>query len=264
MQQALRPVLYTQRNKAKHHMEAMEAGWPEAERYDLANGRLAKDKPGMRAVHIIGGLQFGALERLREIRAANLDYVFYDRAYFGGGPQSDRLRITARAYQKHLLDLDAPAGRAARIGVELQPWREGGTHIMVVPPGEAIRALFGLGNWEAETMARLKRATERQAWISRKGAEQPPLAERLRDCWAVVTWSSNVAVEAICAGVPAFVSSWSAAAPVAGNLAELEARIEAPRRPEREAWAESLAWGQFNLEEIRSGFARSVVMETFA
>ena len=262
----VRQVLYTQRVKARAHMVAMEAGWPEAERYDLANGRLIPDN-GTPALHIVGGLQFGALYRMREIRAAGMPYIFYDRAYFGGGPHSDRLRITRGAYQKHAIERgrwdNRLSSRAAALGVELDPWRASGSHILLVPPGEAIRALFGLGDWEAETLARLKACTDRPVRVSRK-PDPVPLSIRLRDCHCVVTWTSNVAVEAICAGVPAVCAFWSAAGPVAGNLDELEAYIERPLKPEREAWAESLAWGQFNLDEIRSGFARAVIMEATA
>jgi hypothetical protein len=74
-----------------------------------------------------------------------------------------------------------------------------------------------------------------------------------------VTWSSNVAVEAICAGVPAFTSKLSAASPVAGDLEFLEAMIEKPPMPEREQWAWSLAYGEFTLQEIQSGYAREVI-----
>ena len=262
----LRPVLYIQRHKAQHHMKAMEAGFP-GDRCNLDDNRLAKVRGGQPSLHIIGGLQYGALARLCEIRAGGEPYIFYDRAYFGGGPRSDRLRIEANAYQRHILDWHVEPGRARALGVELADWRKDGSHILVVPPGPAIRSLFGLGDWEKETLARLKRCTDRPVRVSYKD-DPVPLAERLRNCWAVVTWTSNVAVDAICAGIPAFVSRWSAAMPVAENLAQLESYIEGPRRhpgvADREEWADSLAWGQFNLDEIASGLARSIVMEKFA
>lgn len=260
-------VLYTQHYKAFHHMKAMEAGWPDAERLSLDAGRLAPPN-GADRLHIVGGLQFGALDRMRKIRAAALPYIFYDRAYFGGGPRSDRLRITAGAYQKHWIDRawggNRTPGRAAAFGVTLRPWRHGGGHILLVPPGEAIRTLFGLGDWEGQMLARLKRATQREVRVSYKG-DPAPLEERLHNCHCVVTWTSNVAVDAIVAGVPAFTSEWSAAAPVAWDLDMLWTDIEMPRRNgEREIWAESLAWGQFTLQEIASGLARSIVMEAFS
>jgi hypothetical protein len=80
-----------------------------------------------------------------------------------------------------------------------------------------------------------------------------------------VTWTSNVAVEAIVAGVPAFVSRYSAAAPMAGMLDTLEHRIETPPMPDgREGWAASLAYGQFTLAEIASGYCAEIVMDQIA
>ena len=257
----MRHVLYTQTHKAKHFMDAMLAGFP-GDRWPFDCARLVKQRADEKVLHIIGGLQFGALDRMREIRDMGLPYIFYDRAYWGGGPQSDRIRITANAYHKNWIEKRKP-GRFEQIGGKLQPWKEGGTHIMVVPPGEAIRKLFRLpSTWEEDMLKRLRKITKRPVWPSYKN-DVVPLAERLAKCHCVVTFTSNVAVEAITAGVPAFTSEYAAAAPVAWNLNLLEDALEYPRHGNREAWAESLAWGQFSTNEIRSGFAKEVVMEAF-
>ena len=253
----MRHVLYTQRHKARAHMEAMEKGFPGA-RISLDEGKLF---PGDDVLHIVGGLQFGALDRMKEIQRAGAPFIFYDRAYFGGGPGSDRLRITAGAYQKHLLQIGVK-GRFQRLGVELKPWRAGGGHILLVPPSPAVRTLFSVADdWEARIVKRLEKVG-REVRVSHKG-DPIPLEDRLRDCWCVVTWTSNVAVDAIVAGIPAVTSPYSAAAPVSGSLLELETIVKNPIRPAREAWAESLAWGQFSLDEIRSGHAKEIVMEGF-
>jgi len=75
----------------------------------------------------------------------------------------------------------------------------------------------------------------------------------MRDCWALVTHSSNVAVDAVIAGVPVFVEPTSPAAPV-GNL-DL-AKMENPNMPERGPWFDSLMAQQFTVDEMRSGLAR--------
>lgn len=266
-------VHYTQGHKARAHIDAVRAGFPGRE-WSLDANRLAPDSAG--CVHVLGGLQFGALDRLREIRAAGLSYVHYDRAYFGGGPNSDRLRLVANAYHAHRAHL--PDGvnwaqthdRLRAFGVTLARQRQAGAGdaIMVVPPSEPICALFDLpapDAWAAAIVARLANATERPVWISKKG-DPEPLERRLARCHAVVTWTSNVAVEATLAGVPAFAGPWSPAAPVALPLAELERQIEAPSLAPwstRVDWAGALAWAQFTLEEIRRGYAREIVMQAF-
>lgn len=211
-------------------------------------------------VHIITGLQFGALETLKAVRRSGEPYIFIDRAYFGGGHKSGRMRMTFGAYQQNWL---ASKPVAREWGVTLEPWRDGGEFIMAVPPSPQVEDLFDF-RWERDFMPRIKAAcagVELRVVVSLKSdRDASPLAERLKGCAAVVTWSSNVAVEAICAGVPAWTSPHAAAAPVAGDLARFDPR--ASLQPvHRDAWFRSLCWAQFTVDEVRNGFARDVVME---
>ncbi len=250
-------AIYTQRRKARHFTEAMIAGFPAAQMASEP-GQLDPSAD----LHILGGLQFGCLALMRQILSGRLDYVFWDRAYVGGGTQSDRLRLTYNGYQKVVVDKGRSLARFEAFGGRLQPWRKGGSHLLLVPPGEAIQDLLCGRSWLDRTLAALRQATNRPIRISHKG-DPVPLEERLRDCHAVVTYTSNVAVEAICAGVPAFTAWLAAAGPVAGAIDHVHRPdcIEQPPQPDREAWAASLAWGQFTTGEIRSGFARAVVLE---
>lgn len=84
----------------------------------------------------------------------------------------------------------------------------------------------------------------------------PPLAHDLRDCWCVVTWSSNAATEALLAGLPAIVCGPAHILAAVCNR-HLEDAVEPVRRL-REPAFERLAWSQWTLDEIASGepFAR--------
>jgi UDP:flavonoid glycosyltransferase YjiC (YdhE family) len=73
--------------------------------------------------------------------------------------------------------------------------------------------------------------------------DEVPFEEDLAEAFCVVTHSSNTAVEAILAGVPAFVLGQSAAQPFACNDLKM---IEAPF---------VLADNQWTLKEIREGKA---------
>lgn len=250
-------VIYTQYGKARHSTEAMVAGFPAAER-PSTGGALAAGYD----LHIFGGLQFGSLSLMQAVLREGRHYVFWDRAYLGGGTKTDRLRITKNAYQKQAVEARTLA-RFEAFGGKLEPWHlpnETG-HVMVVPPSAAIGEVWGFrpDDWLDGICATLRQVTDRPMLVSFKG-DTVPLARRLENCHCVVTWSSNVAVEAVCAGVPAFVGDTSAARPVASTLTEMRYGIEHPRKPDREAWAAALAWGQFTLAEIKSGMARTVVL----
>lgn len=257
----MEPVHYFVAEKNAHHGEAIVAGF-RARREGAGRKRPVR---GPKVLHLVGGLQHGSLEVLQQVLERREPYVFFDRAYFGGGYGTDRLRVVPNAYQHHWLGERRDPGRLnSAFGVRLQPWQGDGRHIMVVPPSAAVVRLFGLGRWEEQMLARLRACTKRPVMVSRKDdRDQVPLERRLAECHCVVTWTSNVAVDAILAGVPAFVSAHSAARPVAGLLGDLEAQLERPPRPERLGWAAALAWGQFGLAEIKSGLAREITMEHF-
>ena len=72
----------------------------------------------------------------------------------------------------------------------------------------------------------------------------------ISDAWAVINWNSNPGVISALHGVPVFVSTESLAAPV-GNLNFGE--IENPITPDREQWANDLAYTEWTVDEIRRG-----------
>lgn len=222
--------------------------------------RIDQPQLGRGFVHIVAGLQFGALQTFKEIRAAGEPYIFVDRAYFGGGSKSGRMRMTLNAYQQNWI---APARGGRDWGIALQPWRRDGDFVMVVPPSPEVEQVFCI-RWERDWMPRIRAATARPIVVSPKSdRDKSPIADRLKGCYAVVTWTSNVAVDAICAGVPAFVAGESAAVAVAHPIGAVAEWIERTRvSPRRDVWANSLAHGQFTVEEVRSGFAREIVMES--
>src|SRR5690349_14872075 len=258
----MRPAVhYLVREKNAHHGAAIARGFGArtvpAERRTLERS----------ALHIIGGLQHGSLELMQQVMDAGEPYVFVDRAYFGGGPGTNCLRVVPSAYQHHWLER-WPTDRLEAIqsqvpSCRLQDWRAQGAHVLLVPPSEAVCQLFGLGDWGAAMYRRLQDCFDGPIVVSRKG-DGIPARKHFPNCWAVVTWTSNVAVEAVLAGVPAFVSPASAAWPVALGLDALEARIEKPYLADnRLAWAAALAYGQFDLSEIKSGYAAEIALAHF-
>tara|TARA_B100000519_G_C14099582_1_gene370359 strand:- start:344 stop:790 length:447 start_codon:yes stop_codon:yes gene_type:complete len=76
------------------------------------------------------------------------------------------------------------------------------------------------------------------------------LAERLKTAWAVVSHSSNPAMTAVFSGVPVYVSEASLSHEVGNKSFE---NINDPHMPDRQQWANKLAYTEWWIEEIQQG-----------
>lgn len=159
-----------------------------------------------------------------------------------------------------------PSDRFAAHNVAIQPWRSGGTHILIAGMSDkaAFYAGFKVEEWERETIAKLQAVTTRPivyrpkpSWKAARPIDgvqysEPavPLELAMKHAWAVVTHHSNVAVDAILAGVPAFC--WHG---VAREMSSQDiGQIEHPFRPEgRLEWASDIAYTQWSVVEIAYG-----------
>jgi hypothetical protein len=114
--------------------------------------------------------------------------------------------------------------------------------------------------WLQNTLTTLERHTDRPLVVREKppGFVATDLAQAFQDVHAVVTYVSNMAIDAILAGIPVFVDHKSAARWVGHT--DLSA-IESPVYPDRIPWLRHLAYCQFTVEEMANGFAWSVLQE---
>lgn len=158
--------------------------------------------------------------------------------------------------------------RFTALGVAFRPWRAQGRHILVCGQrGIGYGGIDHAESWAADVIRRLSGLTPRPILFRPHPAGQrrprfsnaetvdcrQPLADQLRDCWAVVVWTSNSATSALIAGIPVFYEGPSIiTALAAAKGVEL---IDTPPMPEREPAFVNLAWGQWSLEEIGAGTA---------
>jgi hypothetical protein len=200
---------------------------------------------------------------------------YADNGYFlPGKSETSYFRITRNALQHNGEGKATPEALARwrALNIPIKPWRVSGAHVLVCPPGRLFGATFGFDadQWLEDTVEELKKHTDREirfrlkmSWNDAKPAYMKnwrgipktsvatPLADDLVDCWALVTHSSNAAVEAVLAGVPVFHTAPCGASVV--GLSDLS-RIEQPRMDgDREAMAAVLAANQWTLPEMRSG-----------
>lgn len=222
--------------------------------------RYAEDETDPRpGVPIVWGVLRGSDRVIASAKHSGQYFFCVDDAYFSRG-DGRCCRITRNGYEAGRVR-ECPTDRIQSQGVVLQPWQRGGRNVLVCPPAGYFVAAHGGVNWLDTTLETLRRHTDRPIVVRRTpqpGETAEPLAEALSKAHALVTPSSNVAIEAVVAGVPIFVSPASAAAPM--GLSDLSS-IEEPVYPDRDKWLAHLAYCQFSFEELRSGAAWHMLLE---
>lgn len=168
-----------------------------------------------------------------------------------------------------------PSDRAAAHNIEIKPWRKyAGEHILVAGMSAKAAAAEGLAAeaWEKEAIMRLRPLTDRPIiyrpkpnWAGARplaGAmmdSRTPLAQALADCYAVVTHHSNVAIDALMAGVPCICPHGVASALSAHRIDQIN---DLPMSGNRKQFAADLAYTQYSIDEMRSGIAWDYISQT--
>lgn len=207
----------------------------------------------LHSIPVVWGVLRGSNEIIERAKAQSLNFYYIDHAYFNRG-HGNSYRITRNGYEAGPVR-KCTADRFKKLDVSIEPWRRSGRSIIVCPPTDFFAAAHGCENWLEETLTQLRLETDRPIVVRAKpqaGEKSVPLREALRDAHALVTHSSNVAIEAACLGTPVFVSPTSAAAPIGWTDI---GKIETPRYPTRDGWLAHLAWSQFTFEEFANGEA---------
>lgn len=188
-------------------------------------------------------------EGLQDARRARQAFYYGDHAYFARGIY---YRITKNAYQ-HSGVGDSDGRRLDVLGIAPKKWKKNGSSIIVCPQSDAYHARMGQPNWLEETLAKLAANSDRPIKVRRKRGAHRTLAQDLENAWCVVVHTSNAAVEAVLAGVPAICTG-----DCAGSRMSLTdpGSVEYPIYPSgRLRWAGVLADNQWTLAEIASGMA---------
>lgn len=176
------------------------------------------------------------------------DWYYGDHGYFGRG----RYYRCTRGALQHDGTGDAGPERFEAHRLEVKRWRTSGRHVVVCPPDADFAELMGFdaNRWLVETLAALRQATDRTIMV-RPRVIGRPLEIDLADAWALVTYMSNAAVDALIAGVPVIVTGPSGAARM--GLRD-PAAIETPILPDdREQFLWNLASRQWTIEEMERG-----------
>lgn len=204
-------------------------------------------------------------------------FYYVDTGYFGNertisNPSGWKYwhRIVKNDLQ-HGEIINRPDDRFKRFNKTFNPWKKDGRAILVAAPDEKPCKFYNTTQeqWIAETVENIKRYTDRPVIVRQRA---PKRIDRIatdtlqaaldNDVFALVTFNSVAAIESIFHGIPAFtLAPANAASPVA--LQDLS-KIETPYYADRDklyAWGCHLAYGQFHVNELKSGIAKTLLEE---
>ena len=205
-----------------------------------------------------------------------IDFYYMDRPYWGISRDTPYfLRIVKNDHVKNFID-DRPDDRfKASFPFDIKPYHKNGKKILVCPPTNSISTFFKCKNWLQNTMAQLKKNTDREIIVREKpynpeaqrgtdgkihvGANSTKVSKEpidWREIHAVVTNNSSITIKALANGVPVFADSNNCAFPIAGKSL---ARIEDPVYVDPRPLFYSLAYGQFTAKEMSDGTAKRLI-----
>lgn len=223
------------------------------------------DHPGIYDAAIFWGFVETCQAIMSGYNVAGKAAVYLDLAYWHRNTHY-KVSVGARHPTKYFQKVQHPNDRWLRVGGGYRNYRgrdDGATKILIA--GMSAKAAWAekcepVESWERNAVAELHKYTDKAIVYRPKpswsGAKPIPGAEfnkgplSFDNIHAVVTHHSNVAVEGLVAGIPAFV--WDGVA-VPMGLQDLS-KIETPYYPRnRELWLHNVAYCQWTLEEMGNG-----------
>ena len=207
------------------------------------------------------------------------DFYYVDTGYFGNerttsNPNGWKYwhRIVKNDLQ-HGEIVPRPDDRFRQFNKKFNPWKKDGRKILVAAPDEKPCRFYGItkDEWVSQTVATIKQYTDRPVEVRERAAKRidrianDTLQNALdNDVFALVTFNSVAAVESVFHGIPVFtLAPANAASPVAEQ--DLT-KIENPYYADNDklyAWACHLSYGQFHVNELKSGRAKQYLEEWF-
>jgi len=234
-------------------------------------------------VAVFQGLVRGTKEVHDVCISKEKDWFYFDQPYFFSNDyqQSDTgdrwYRICKNNTQKNYLEKSYKVDRRydkliSRLPQkcidELTPksWQYDGKHILIIPPSYHTAHWYGIDRheWTQDIVKKIAKHDRTHPIVIREkfknGADwgdkvDKSLNEDLKDCYAMISFHSMCAVQAVINGIPSYCSEHSPAFPVSLGLNELDQIKDPLYAGDREDWVKSLMCAQFTEEEMKSGQA---------
>ena len=210
--------------------------------------------------------------------SAGIHLVYMDKGYTRHAARSPvklwefwRVAIDAHQPTEYLMREDFPADRWAALGLEFNPWRVRGAHIVLAGSSAKYHEFYGLTEpttYYRKVIRHLRQVTSlpiiyrpKPSWRDAspiEGAEYSvggSIDEVLRGAHVLVTHGSNACFEAVLAGVPCVVLGDAAARPLGSVCLEGVNSPKLANLETREKWGRALAYCQWTMREFHDGAA---------
>lgn len=177
-----------------------------------------------------------------------------DRGYFRAKHYDGFYRISLNEIRAEFkADINLPDDRWKALNIPVQPWKKKKDgYVLVCPPSYNVGKLFGISPyvWEADIRAQLGELIDLPLITREKHDDQNiPLEHAIENAYAVVTYNSNVAIESLIRGTPAFILDETFQTPLLDRICTEE------RFFDRMPLFKYLSYCQFTLPEFESGYA---------
>jgi len=206
----------------------------------------------------VWGILRGTSDLIKQVKT----WYYFDHAYIAGKKHGKTFlgepiyRLTKNWYhQRDFQNAFDPNGinrkriKRYKGKYQIKPWKRDGKYILVCPPTPNMEIQFDKKDWLSDTLRILQKNTDRKILIRDKYCDRP-LAQDLKDAYAMVSCTTAASIDAILAGVPSFCDQISVARPVSHYRFDF---IEEPLySPFRREWIDTLLTHQFTMSEIYS------------
>lgn len=262
----MKPVLYAIRNsgRAGNIARSMQAGFRRhgivACIEPLWDGRVKGD--------LVIAYGWAHQPVFAAYEAAGGQYAYWDLGYWNrrpdkskGGAREGHHRLAVNSWDTaDTMLIGCPDDRWRQAGIQLAPRRElaGAVLVAGMSPKAAGTHGFGPGQWERATLDELARIGAGEVIYRPKDKhvfEREPLGPVLERSRVVITHHSNVALDAIIAGVPCIARRGVGRLLTSYDLADVPALgwPDLPSDDARLAFVRDVAYAQWSPAEMRSG-----------
>jgi len=219
---------------------------------------------------VIRGVGGGSRKAIQICRDTGRTFYTIDTGYFGNFKNKWLHRVTKNNMQYIGPIIERPMDRAKKHGFRYRKFSPG-KKILICPPSEKAMRLFGQPDpqtWVKSVVSELKKYTDRPIEIRLKPTRTERVTDKTiqaalaEDVHCLVTYNSIASIEAIMEGKPAIVLGPNAAEPICETKLNKVDTPYIPTRDEVEAFFAHLGYCQFDVHELRSGYAWSIVNES--